>query len=859
MSITFFKDWKNDEGRLRAVPHISTKNESFLRTAKLLKQMGIKNYAFMLCLYDPDLANIDVHDLEDNTPENEILRTKVQIEARRNGWYFLRECIRIYEQGGSPVRFRLDRGSCAMAWCFLNGIDYTGMQPRQTGKAQPLYSKILTEHGWITMGEVTLDTKVVTPDGELASVVGIYPQGVKSVYRLTLEDGETAECCDEHLWNVYCKEWSDNWQVITLKEMMACPNDMYIPVKGSLGRLVSIENTGRKEVQCIEIDHPDHLYITDDFIVTHNTVCALSLMAWILYSSGEEFQMGMMAKDNSLREDNVRRVKTFGENLPSWWLAEDKFKDKKNTTELYYHALRTHYTTFVAQKDPTQADKAARGASPPVFHFDEFEFCSNINVSYPTILASTGTARANAQKNGKPHSNIITTTAGDPMKAECREAAKLLAGAMPMTELLYDVEDREKLHEAVESSSPQKMIIGVYSHLQLGYNNKWLKDKITRNRMTRDQVMRDYLNRRVSIQEDPVIPQNVLATITSSEREANHIEFIDKKFVIYWYLPKEVVQSEDFKQRPIVVGCDSSEMIGRDATTLVGVDPRTLETVFTFRAAEGNINVVGVMISQLFLKYPKLIWVPENKSSGTSLIDIVGSILRRSGHNPFVRIFNWVINNRHEKEFSNLDIRDTTLMDTNIKRFFGIKTDKTKRDELFSTTLLDAANRAASKIRDKILIQELNSLTVRNGRVDHAVGGHDDTVVAWLMAMWFILSGKHLDLYGIKPGTVLSHINAGRPDKSRLSQEHQAKVRAKIEELDKNLKTQKDPVLRRLIESDLVLMRSMVDHGPVPTPATADDLSRDPRKFTDPIIVEQSKPQVSKEDLEQSLRLVMNV
>lgn len=35
--------------------------------------------------------------------------------------------------------------------------------------------------------------------------------------------------------------------------------------------VVSIEFIGNKEVQCISIDHPDHLYVTDDFIVTHNT------------------------------------------------------------------------------------------------------------------------------------------------------------------------------------------------------------------------------------------------------------------------------------------------------------------------------------------------------------------------------------------------------------------------------------------------------------------------------------------------------------------------------------------------------------------------------------------------------------
>ena len=40
-------------------------------------------------------------------------------------------------------------------------------------------------------------------------------------------------------------------------------------------RVMSVESIGEKEAQCIAVDHPDRLYVTDDFIVTHNTFLSL--------------------------------------------------------------------------------------------------------------------------------------------------------------------------------------------------------------------------------------------------------------------------------------------------------------------------------------------------------------------------------------------------------------------------------------------------------------------------------------------------------------------------------------------------------------------------------------------------------
>jgi hypothetical protein len=865
MAITFQNQWKTPKGHWRAIPHATTKNESFLRTCHLLKRMGIKNYAFPLTLYDPDLVDVDVHALEENTPENNILRTKVQVEARRNTWYFLRECLRIYEQGGNPVPFRLDRGSCAMTWCWLNGLDYTSMQPRQTGKPQPLRARILTTVGWVTMGEITTDHWVITPDGSEAKVLEVHPQGLQDIFKVNLAGGRSAESTADHMWKAYVHPEHDIYDVFELNDLMNFGFDIYLPVSDpntpeiDRAKIESYDFVANEEAQCIVIDHPDHLYITDDYIVTHNTVCALSLTASIMYSSGLEYVVGMMAKDNDLRQENVKRVKAFGDNLPSWWLLKDKFKDKFNAEEIYYNQYRTHYQTFVAQKEKAAADKQGRGGSMPMFHWDELEYTANIGTSYPTIMSSGSTARENAKKNGKPHSNLITTTAGDPMTQPCKEAAAILEGAMPFTEQLYDVENREILHDLVAGRSPQKMILGVFSHLQLGYDNEWLRERIRRGRMTEDQVKRDFLNQRVSIAETPIIPKHVLAMINQCQRDPDWVEILSDKFAIYWYVPESVVRSAAFKEKSIVVGCDSSEMIGRDATTLVGIDPRSLDTMFTFHCTEGNINKLGVMIADLMLRYPKIVWIPENKSSGTSLIDIVALFLRKHGQNPFTRIFNWIANNRHEAEYARFDIRDLNLLDTQAKRYFGIKTDKSARDKLYGDVLLEGAERAQTRIKDQTLIRELNSLTVRNGRVDHAVGGHDDTTVAWLLALWFILHAKHHDFYGIKPGSVMSLNGANMHDKAHLIEEKQNKIRERIEELSSALKRTHDPAMRKIIEADLKFLGTMVDRSAVPIPTTADELQRDPRRFVNPNTAEQAQRPVNQDEMANTLRAVMGI
>lgn len=70
------------------------------------------------------------------------------------------------------------------------------------GKAQPLYSKLYSENGEITMGDAKVGMKIYCEDGKLHTITGVYPQGKKQVVRVWLSDGSYTDCCEEHLWGV---------------------------------------------------------------------------------------------------------------------------------------------------------------------------------------------------------------------------------------------------------------------------------------------------------------------------------------------------------------------------------------------------------------------------------------------------------------------------------------------------------------------------------------------------------------------------------------------------------------------------------------------------------------------------------
>ena len=114
-----------------------TKNISFLDTYNDLYRLGIKNNKFFLRIFDTSLIGVD--------PYSPVLPKNVQIrifmECMINPWYWLREILRIPEDGkpievGGGTQYRIDRNNVAGWYLYLNGIDHYRSKPRQQGKTQ---------------------------------------------------------------------------------------------------------------------------------------------------------------------------------------------------------------------------------------------------------------------------------------------------------------------------------------------------------------------------------------------------------------------------------------------------------------------------------------------------------------------------------------------------------------------------------------------------------------------------------------------------------------------------------------------------------------------------------------------------
>lgn len=90
-----------------------------------------------------------------------------------------------------------------------------------SGKAQPKDALVLTPKGFVPIGELRVGATIIGVDGKSHGVNGVYDRGVRQCYRVTMDDGRSTECCDEHLWTTRSRVEQQRGRPFSVKQLFA--------------------------------------------------------------------------------------------------------------------------------------------------------------------------------------------------------------------------------------------------------------------------------------------------------------------------------------------------------------------------------------------------------------------------------------------------------------------------------------------------------------------------------------------------------------------------------------------------------------------------------------------------------------
>ena len=91
--------------------------------------------------------------------------------------------------------------------------------------------------GWTTHGEVKVGDIITAWDGTPSKVTGVFPQGLKTVFRVTFKDGRFVDAGRDHLWTIItrdnCSQTVTTLELIQLLQKPEIGKRIYVPVCGS--------------------------------------------------------------------------------------------------------------------------------------------------------------------------------------------------------------------------------------------------------------------------------------------------------------------------------------------------------------------------------------------------------------------------------------------------------------------------------------------------------------------------------------------------------------------------------------------------------------------------------------------------
>lgn len=546
--------------------------------------------------------------------------------------------------------------------------------------------------------------------------------------------------------------------------------------------------------------------------------------------------MHILFTKGDLRKEEIKEYKLMRDLLPKWmWYLHPKDADNQHEFTTLSRGNRTK--SYVPQGDPEAANGVGRGTTPTLVTGDEVPFLPYAEISIPSLIAATTASFDEARANGSMHGILYTTTAGDLSTDSGKYVfEKIKSIAMFFSEILYDCVDRKDAVATIRANSKSEApyVDISFNHLQLGYSDAWLREKIATVPASRDKIRRDYLGQWTFGSASNPIKEKVLNRIRKSLNQEPITDKTNESYIIRYHVPKA-----EALRRKSVLGLDTSNAVGRDSMSGIMVDIETGEVLLAFSVSESNLIRFSMWFSKFIQEFTEMTVIPEAKSTWITILDYLLIDLPIHGVDPGRRIYSRVVDRAEQSEAAKRDYREYSHGIPTERKFFpyrsdfGFPTSGPLREALYIDIMPVATETTATLIRDASLIEELSTLVERRGRIDHASSGHDDHVISWLMTHWFLRSARNLDHYGINTRSILCRLRTAAVESPQETKRimREERLLNEIHDMEERLEKSKSHMESKYLETKLKVMKSELKSVEVADSGVSIDKHSDTARF----------------------------
>lgn len=463
------------------------------------------------------------------------------------------------------------------------------------------------------------------------------------------------------------------------------------------------------------------------------TIGVICVYIWIYYFATNNSNMLFMNKEFADSKNNLKRFKDIVELLPKYLITKSK-KDKDNIEEIQNGTNGNSIRAMSVGITPSEADKKGRGSTTALQYWDEIAFLKYNDLQYGSSVPAASQARLEAKNLGKINGITMTTTPNNVDVPEGKYCHDIIIGqACRFDEAMYDW-TLEEIQECIDKKSSNNFLYIEFSYKQLGRDEKWF-----------EQQCKDLMNNMLLIKRE-ILLEWTKATDNSvySEEQLESIEKFLKEPVAKLTLRKfftiNLYSSEVDFLKPYIIACDVSTGKELDGSTINVINPMTFEVIADFRENKIDTEDFKRLIYELAGKYfINSTIVIENNTVSAGIISwlmktaVCKRLYYEVKQRPTERI------EQSKKELVYVKSKKKTDV-------YGIVTTKATRPIMFE--ILDRLIAENPEVlATKYIYSDIKNLERHKGKIEHADGQHDDSLMGYLIGIYCLQYGTNLSKF----------------------------------------------------------------------------------------------------------------